>query len=272
MKPPPDTTHRAINDIVRSEWARLLASLIGTVGDFQLAEDCLQDAFESALTHWSRNGIPRSPMGWLLQTARRKAIDRIRRHRNFERKSAEYALLIEMERESSDAIDESDISDERLRLIFTCCHPALEEKSRIALTLRTLGGLTTREIARAFLDTEEALAQRLVRAKRKIKKAAIPYTVPDIDAWPERLDSVLNVVYLIFNEGYAATDGDTQIRRGLCDEAIRLARVLLHLRPNEPETMGLLSMMLLHDARRNARVDGDGNLVALEQQDRALWL
>ncbi len=272
MEPPPDTTGQAIDKIVRDQWGRLLSSLIGSLGDFQLAEDSLQDAFESALTHWSRNGPPRAPAAWLLQTARRKAIDRIRRHRNFEKKSAEYARLIDVEQDTAEAIDNGAIPDERLQLIFTCCHPALDEKSRIALTLRTLGGLTTGEIARAFLDTEEAMAQRLVRAKHKIKTAAIPYVVPDTDAWPERLGSVLGVLYLIFNEGYAATSGDTQIRRSLCDEAIRLTRMLLHLRPSEPETMGLLALMLLHDSRRDARADADGRLIPLEQQDRALWL
>jgi RNA polymerase sigma-70 factor, ECF subfamily len=272
MQPPPETIAEAIDDIVRNDWGRLLSSLIGILRDFQLAEDSLQDALESALKHWSRSGLPQSPAGWLLQTARRKAIDRIRRHRNFEKKSAEYALLIDVEQNSADALDDTAIPDERLQLIFTCCHPALDEKTRIALTLRTLGGLTTVEIARAFLDTEEAMAQRLVRAKDKIKKAGIPYQVPDAEAWPERMGSVLSVLYLIFNEGYAATSGDTQIRHSLCDEAIRLARILLGLRPGEPEVMGLLALMLLHGSRSPARIDADGRMVPLEHQDRALWL
>jgi RNA polymerase sigma factor (sigma-70 family) len=270
MQPPPDPIVQAINGIVRQEWGRLLAVLINTVRDFQLAEDSLQDAVESALVHWARVGLPRSPAAWLLQTARRKAIDRIRRHRNFAKKSAEYALLLDLEQGPSSAAEDPGIPDERLRLMFTCCHPALEEKTRIALTLRTLGGLTTVEIARAFLDSEEAMAQRLVRARHKIKKAGIPYFVPDAEAWPERLSSVLGVIYLIFNEGYAATSGDTQIRAGLCDEAMRLARLLLELCPGEPEAMGLLALMLLHDARRLARVDAEGRMVPLEDQDRAL--
>ena len=271
MNPPPIPDATAITEIVRGEWGRLLSSLIGTLRDFQLAEDCLQDAVESALVHWTRGGLPRSPAGWLLQTARRKAIDRIRRERNFERKSAEYALLLDMEQEMPELADEEVIPDERLRLIFTCCHPALEEKTRIALTLRTLGGLTTREIARAFLDSEEAMAQRLVRAKNKIAAAGIPYAVPQADALPARIASVLGVLYLIFNEGYAASSGDEQVRRDLCDEAIRLARVLNALRPGEPEIMGLLALMLLHDSRRAARADAEGNLVPLEEQDRGLW-
>ncbi len=271
MNPPLDASTQAINGIVRNNWGRLLASLIGTLRDFQLAEDSLQDALESALDHWRRSGLPRSPAGWLLQTARRKAIDRIRRHRNFERKAAEYAALIEMEQENPEPPEEQTIPDERLRLIFTCCHPALEEKTRIALTLRTLGGLTTREIARAFLDREDAMAQRLVRAKQKIADAGIPYEIPGAAALPERTASVLGVLYLIFNEGYASTSGDTQIRRSLCDEAIRLTQILYDLRRGEPEIMGLLALMLLHDSRRDARSNASGNLVPLEDQNRALW-
>ena len=271
MTPPPDASAQAINTIVRENWGRLLSLLIGTLRDFQLAEDSLQDAVESALDHWRRSGLPRSPAGWLLQTARRKAIDRIRRDKNFARKSVEYAELIDIEQHAPEPPDAQAIADERLRLIFTCCHPALEEKTRIALTLRTLGGLTTREIARAFLDREEAMAQRLVRAKQKIADAGIPYAVPDLQALPERLASVLGVLYLIFNEGYASTSADTQIRRSLCDEAIRLARVLDQLRPGEPEVMGLLALMLLHDSRRDARSDEHGNLIPLESQNRALW-
>lgn len=271
MQPPPQTSVRTIDHIAHSDWGRLLSSLIATLRDFQLAEDSLQDAVKSALVHWTRSGLPRSPAAWLLQTARRKAIDRIRRERSFERKGVEYALLMELDQETPDDPAASVIPDERLRLIFTCCHPALEEKSRIALTLRTLGGLTTAEIARAFLDREDAMAQRLVRAKQKIAAAGIPYVVPEAADLPERLASVLGVIYLIFNEGYAATHGDTLIRRTLCDEAIRLARLLCELRPAEPEIMGLLALVLLHDSRRDARVDSDGNLIALESQERSLW-
>jgi RNA polymerase sigma-70 factor (ECF subfamily) len=271
MNPPLDNSAQAINSVVRENWGRLLAILIGTVRDFQLAEDSLQDAVESAIDHWRRSGLPRSPAGWLLQTARRKAIDRIRRDRNFERKALEYAALIEIEREEAEPPEGDAIPDERLRLIFTCCHPAIEEKTRIALTLRTLGGLTTREIARAFLDREEAMSQRLVRARQKIGDAGIPYEIPGHAELGERLATVLRVVYLIFNEGYAATAGDTQVRQSLCDEAIRLTRILCDLRPAEPEIIGLLALMLLHDSRRDARSDADGNLVSLDHQDRRLW-
>ena len=271
MELPPEANAQTVNALVRREWGRLLSSLIGSLRDFQLAEDSLQDALESALIHWQRSGLPRSPSGWLLQTARRKAIDRIRRNKNFERKSAEYAALITMEQDAPEPPEDHSIPDERLRLIFTCCHPALEEKSRIALTLRTLGGLTTREIARAFLDKEEAMAQRLVRAKQKIAAAGIPYVVPDAEALPERLASVLGVLYLIFNEGYAATSGDTYLRHSLCEEAIRLARILHALQPGEPEIMGLLALMLLHDSRRSARSNMEGHMIALEDQDRRLW-
>ncbi|MFI0846025.1 RNA polymerase sigma factor [Mesorhizobium sp. IMUNJ 23232] len=260
----------AIEKIAREEWGRLLSYLIRGLRDFQLAEDCLQDALASAMVHWQRNGLPASPAGWLIQTARRKAIDRIRRDANFKAKQTEYAILLELDAERPESEPDA-IPDERLRLIFTCCHPALDEKTRLALTLRTLGGLTTEEIARCFLDRKEAMAQRLVRAREKIKRAGIPYEVPDKTAWPERLQSVLGVVYLIFNEGYAASSGESQVRVDLCDEAIRLARVLLSLKPGEPEIEGLLALMLLNHSRRMARhADGEG-LVPLEQQDRSRW-
>jgi len=269
--PPPALTDPAIVALVREDWGRLLASLIAILKDFQLAEDALQDALESAMTHWRKNGLPRSPRGWLLQTARRKAIDRLRRDANFRTKQSEYAVLLDLEAAGPPDDDAHDIPDERLRLIFTCCHPALDEKTKVALTLRTLGGLTTAEIARAFLDREEAMAQRLVRAKRKIQRAGIPYAVPDADIWPERLHTVLGVLYLIFNEGYAASAGDAQVRHDLCEEAIHQARVLLSLRPGEPEVQGLLALMLLHHARRAARADDRGHLVPLEEQDRRQW-
>lgn len=260
-----------VETIVRREWGRLLSSLIGSLQDFQLAEDSLQDAVESALHHWGRNGPPRSPAGWLLQVARRKAIDRLRRSQNFQRKQAEIAHLIELENEMPSEMESEDIPDERLRLIFTCCHPALAEKSRVALTLRTLGGLTTGEIARAFLDAETTMAQRLVRAKRKIKTAGIAYMVPGPEQWTERLGSVLNVIYLIFNEGWAASSGSGHTRVDLSNEAIRLARGLNALRPGEAEVEGLLALMLLHDSRREARNADAGRFVALEHQDRTLW-
>ena len=267
----PQTAAKTIETIVRGEWGRLVSSLIRVVGDFQLAEDSLQDALVSALDHWQRNGVPNSPAGWLLQVARRKAIDRIRRSQNFERKQSEYALLLELENESSYDMEEHEIPDERLRLVFTCCHPALEEKSRVALTLKTMGGLQTSEIAKAFLDKEETMAQRLVRAKRKIKLAGIPYEVPEKEQWTERLNSVLGVLYLIFNEGYSASTGEMQIRVDLCDDAIRLTRAINKLKPEEPEIEGLLALMLLHDSRRTARTDANGAIIPLEDQDRSRW-
>ena len=252
----------------------MLAALMGYVRDFDLAEDMLQDAFVAALQHWPVDGTPLKPGAWLLQTARRKAIDRFRRDANFESKRAELGIMIKHEQqvqlEEEDNMDEG-IPDERLRLIFTCCHPALEEPARVALTLRTLGGLTTSEIARAFLVPETTLAQRLVRAKRKIKAANIPYIVPPPHLWSERLDSVLSVIYLIFNEGYAATSGRELTRADLCREAIRLGRILFRLAPQESEAAGLLALMLLHDSRQSSRIDKAGNLVTLEHQNRSLW-
>lgn len=266
-----DLARRAITDAVRDHFGRLVSVLIKDLRDFQLAEDCLQDALESALVHWSRKGPPQSPPAWLLQTARRKAIDRIRRMKNFERKSAEISCLIELDQSAAENHDTQPIVDERLRLIFTCCHPAIDPKTRVSLTLRTLCGLTTTEIARAFLVSEDAMAQRLVRARNKIEKAGIPYEVPDEDAWPERLNSVLAVIYLVFNEGYSATAGDVQVRSDLCEEAIRLGRLMTMLRPGEAESEGLLALMLLNHSRRAARASADGGFVALNNQDRQLW-
>ena len=254
---------------MRTHFGRLLSALLRDIRDFQLAEDCLHDAVESAIKHWSRNGLPHSPPAWLLQTARRKAIDRLRRDQTFARKAVDYGTLIELDQNAPE--DDHDIEDDRLRLIFTCCHPALEEKTRVALTLRTLCGLTTSEIARAFLDSEEAMAQRLVRAKQKITKSGIAYEVPGPAAWPERLESVLAVIYLVFNEGYAATRGENRSRIDLCEEAIRLARLMLVLRPGEAESEGLLALLLLIHARAAGRSTADGQFISLEDQDRSLW-
>ena len=260
-----------LDAVFREEHGRILAALIGRLRDFELAEDSLQEAFATAIRTWPRDGVPRTPASWLITTARRKALDRLRRQQVGTRKLAEAALLVDLEREEFAPPMESAIADDRLRLIFTCCHPALAPEARAALTLRTLGGLTTAEIARAFLVPEATLAQRLVRAKQKIRDAGIPYAVPADGDLPERLGSVLSVVYLIFNEGYSASSADTLVRRDLCNEAIRLGSLLAQLMPDEPEARGLLALMLLHDSRRETRIDGTGHLVLLEDQDRSRW-
>lgn len=261
----------AIETLARADTGRLLGALLRDTHDFQLAEDCLQEALESALVHWARNGLPTAPAGWVLQTARRKAIDRFRRARNFSRKAKEYGLLIELDRETVESDESPAIPDERLRLIFTCCHPALDTKTRVALTLRTLCGLTTREISRAFLDREEAMAQRLVRARHKITRAGIGFEIPEPEHWAERLNSVLSVIYLTFNEGYSATAGPGPLRHDLCLEAIRTGRLMLELVPGDPECEGLLALMLLNHSRAAARVGDQGEMIALDSQDRSLW-
>lgn len=257
---------QAIADIVRADRGRLLSALIARLGDFSLAEDCFQDALESAFVHWGRNGVPASPQGWLLQVARRRAIDRLRRDQTLARKGDDIAMLIEEDAAGRSAEPEP-IPDERLRLIFTCCHPALDAKSRVALTLRTLGGLSTADVARAFLDKETTMGQRLSRARAKITKAGIPYVVPGPDDWAARLHSVLTVLYLIFNEGWSGAASQVD----LCEEAIWLTRMVNHLCPSEAEIEGALALMLLGHARRTARQDGAGASVPVESQDPNLW-
>ncbi|HEX5101832.1 MAG TPA: DUF6596 domain-containing protein, partial [Polyangiaceae bacterium] len=263
--------HAAIAEIYKREFASILATMIRALGgDFTLAEEVVQDAFEAALAEWPQSGAPQNARGWLLGTARHKAIDRIRRRAKFEAPLDEdldwAALGASPEEAAGDAV-----GDDLLRLVFTCCHPALALEAQVALTLRTLCGLTTDEIARAFLVEPKTMAQRLVRAQNKIRVAKIPYVVPGRAELAERLDAVMSVVYLVFNEGYAATGGDELVRRELCNEAIRIGRLLESLVPDHSEPTALVALMLLHDARRDARLDAEGNLVLLEDQDRSRW-
>jgi RNA polymerase sigma-70 factor (ECF subfamily) len=265
-----------VDRLFRHESGRTVATLIRILGDFDAAEEAVQEAFVVALERWPRDGVPANPGAWITRVARNKAIDRLRRERTLREKQAIVEQLESLRAHDEPGPGEEQpeapsVTDDRLRLIFTCCHPALAPEARVALTLRTLGGLTTAEIARAFLVSEGTMARRLVRAKRKIRDARIPYDVPSAERLPERLPSVLATIYLVFNEGYLASSADSLIRRELCAEAIRLARVLQATLPREPEVRGLLALMLLHDSRRAARVDAAGELVLLDEQDRALW-
>ncbi len=260
----------AVESLYAREWDRIVATLIRLLGDFDLAEECAQEAFAVAVEQWRATGIPGQPRAWIIQTARNKGIDRIRRERNFARKAQEIAYLSEAAEQAP--MEGSDIPDDRLRLIFTCCHPALAPEAQVALTLRTLCGLRTDEIARAFMTPEPTMAQRLVRAKRKIRDARIPYVVPEAAAIAERLETVLAVIYLVFNEGYAATTGDSLIRTDLCAEAIRLARLVRRLLAGtQSEVSGVLALLLLQDSRKAARLDAAGDLILLEDQNRTLW-
>lgn len=264
----------AVETCYRADWGLIVATLIRHFGDFDLAEEAAQEAFTVALDQWSENGIPDFPRAWIIQTAKHKAIDRIRRQTRFNEKLESIAASSSEPIVDPVTFEAEEIEDDRLRLIFTCCHPALAPEAQVALTLRTLGGLETDEIARAFLVSSTTMAQRLVRAKRKIRAAGIPYVVPAINELPERLDAVLTTLYLIFNEGYSATRGLPLVRSDLCAEAIRLARLVRKLlEPSPPaESSALLALMLLHDSRRNARMDEVGDLILLEDQNRALWV
>jgi RNA polymerase sigma-70 factor (ECF subfamily) len=264
------TAVEAVDRLFRQERGRAVATLIRVLGDFDLAEDAVQDAFAQALRVWPERGVPTNPGAWITTTARNRAIDRLRRERTLADKTATLTRLAELEALGGDETNVSGIPDDRLRLIFTCCHPALRMEAQVALTLKTLGGLTTGEIAHAFLVPESTMAQRLVRAKHKIREAGIPYRVPPAELLPERVPGVLAVLYLVFNEGYSATSGPL-IRIELCDEAIRLARILQGLMPDEPEAAGLLALMLLQHSRREARTGVQGEFVLLEDQDRARW-
>ena len=270
MLPNPNVT---VDAVYRSDWGRIVATLIRHFGDFELAEDAAQEAFTAAVDQWRTDGVPDSPSAWIIQTAKHKAIDRLRRQTRLQEKLEEFPELTAEPTIDGPDLDFAEIPDDRLRLIFTCCHPAISLEAQVALTLRTLGGLQTDEIARAFLVPTATMAQRLVRAKRKIRDAGIPFSIPDTSDMPERLDAVLTAIYLIFNEGYAPTRGKPLVRADLCAEAIRLARLVTTLlEPKAPaEATALLALMLLHDSRREARLDDEGDLVILEEQDRSRW-
>jgi RNA polymerase sigma-70 factor (ECF subfamily) len=265
-----DNMRAVVDDVYRAESRRVFATLVRLLGDFDLAEDALHDAFAAAVEQWAKEGVPANPRAWLVSTGRFKAIDTIRRRSRFDAALGTLAQDLDDRPDEFAEVDEEGIVDDRLRLIFTCCHPALAPEARIALTLREVCGLTTEEIARAFLTTPSTLAQRIVRAKNKIKAAKIPYQVPEPAELPERLETVLHVIYLVFNEGYSASSGDSVTRADLSGEAIRLARLLVELLP-EPEVGGLLALMLLHESRRAARTSPDGDLILLEDQDRSQW-
>jgi RNA polymerase sigma-70 factor (ECF subfamily) len=263
----------AVDRLFREHFGRAVAALIRVVGDWDLAEESVQDAFATAAERWARDGVPRDPAAWILTVARNRAIDRLREERALRARAPQLAALATTspDQATMEGPVTTSVPDERLRLIFTCCHPALAREAQVALTLRLLGGLTTAEVAHAFLVPEPTMAQRLTRAKAKIRMAQIPFRVPRDEALPERLEAVLDVIYLVFNEGYAASAGDAHVRRALCAEAIRLAAIVAELMPDEPEALGLLALLRAHDARRDARVDENGALVLLPEQDRTRW-